>query len=92
MYLGKEDKRQGITRNPETNVLQRIGEAGRYASSRKTGITSTENKLIQYAEEALQEALVKTNAFFTSEWATYRSSLEKIDNSPFKETKIIAIK
>tara|TARA_R110002012_G_scaffold322108_1_gene555928 strand:+ start:42537 stop:45674 length:3138 start_codon:yes stop_codon:yes gene_type:complete len=92
LYLGKEDKRQGITRNPETNVLQRIGEAGRYASSRKTGITSTENKLIQYAEEALQEALVKTNAFFTSEWATYRSSLEKIDNSPFKETKIIAIK
>jgi len=92
LYLGKEDKRQGITRNPEITVLQRIGEANSYVSSRKTGITSTENKLIQYAEEALQEALVKTNAFFTGAWSTYRSSLEKMDNSPFKETKIIAIK
>ena len=35
IYLGKVDKRQGITRNPEVNVMQRIGLANRYTRSRK---------------------------------------------------------
>jgi len=35
MYIGKEDKRQGITRNPEINVMQRIGNASYYVGTRK---------------------------------------------------------
>jgi photosystem II stability/assembly factor-like uncharacterized protein/ribosomal protein S17E len=92
IYIGKEDKRQGITRNAETTVMQRIGEASNYAESRKTGITTTENQLVQFAENELKQALDKTNTFFNTDWKTYREDIEKLNNSPFKETKIISIK
>ncbi|MDP5230256.1 MAG: hypothetical protein NWQ38_07680 [Cellulophaga sp.] len=92
LYLGKEDKRQGITRNPEITVMKRIGDASYYTGSRKTGITSTEKQLIQFAENELKQALDKTNSFFNTDWKAYRASIEKLDNSPFKEVKVITIK
>ena len=87
IYLGKVDKRQGITRNPEVNVMQRFGTAGWYVGSRQTGLTTTEKQLIKHAEEALSKALEATNTFFTNEWKTYRTEMEQIDLKPFKETK-----
>ena len=92
MYLGKVDKRQGITRNPAVNVMQRIGLANRYARSRQNGLTSTEKQLMSHAEVALKEALDKTNTFFNDEWKTYRSTMEQIDLKPFKETKSFQLK
>ncbi|MFK7748413.1 MAG: WD40/YVTN/BNR-like repeat-containing protein [Kordia sp.] len=92
LYLGKVDKRQGITRNPAVNVMQRIGTAGRYATTRKTGLTSTETQLMQHAEDALKAALNKTNTFFTDEWKAYRSKMEQIDIKPFKETTSFQLK
>ena len=87
LYLGKDDKRQGITRNPEVTVMQRIGNAGYYSGTRKTGITATEKRLIQFAEDDLKKALQKTNAFFEEKWKAYREEIEKQEVSPFKETK-----
>ncbi|MCP4978685.1 MAG: hypothetical protein GY931_21260, partial [Maribacter sp.] len=87
LYLGKEDKRQGITRNPEVTVMQRIGNASSYTRSRKTGITATEKRLLQFAEDDLKKALQKTNAFFEDKWKTYREGIEKQEVSPFKKTK-----
>lgn len=87
LYLGKEDKRQGITRNPEITVMQRIGNASFYTRTRKTGITATERRLIQFAEDELKSALQKTNAFFSDAWKAYREDIEKQEVSPFKETK-----
>lgn len=86
-YIGKEDKRQGITRNAEVTVQQRLRTAGRYSKSRPNGLTQTETILLKQAEDALDEAIVKTNAFFASEWVAYRTKLEKIELSPFKNTK-----
>ena len=91
LYLGKEDKRQGITRNPEITVMQRIGNASFYARTRKTGITDTERQLIRFAEDDLKEALQKTNAFFAAKWKTYREEIEKLEVSPFKETKTFSL-
>lgn len=91
LYLGKEDKRQGITRNPEITVMQRIGTASSYVRSRKTGITQTERRLIQFAEEDLKKALQKTNALFESTWKTYRENISKLDTSPFKETRAFSL-
>ncbi len=85
LYLGKEDKRQGIIRNPEPTVLQRLGTAGWYVGSRKTGLTATETTLMNQAKEALQDALEKTNSFFFDEWNSYKSAIEKVEVSPFKE-------
>ena len=91
LYLGKEDKCQGITRNPEITVMQRIQNANRYAGSRKSGITKTERNLIKYAADELKMALDKTNSFFNDKWKTYRQSIESLDVSPFKETKTFSL-
>ncbi len=91
LYLGKEDKRQGITRNPEVTVMQRIGLANRYVYTRKTGITQTEKNLIKYAEDELKSALDKTNTFFNGKWKPYRKAIESLDLSPFEETKTFTI-
>ncbi|WP_089371683.1 WD40/YVTN/BNR-like repeat-containing protein [Dokdonia pacifica] len=87
LYLGKEDKRQGITRNPEMTVMRRIGLARGYAGSRPNGLTATENLLIQQAKDQLQEALETTNTFFTDEWTPFQTKLEGLDVKPFKEIK-----
>ncbi len=87
LYLGKEDKRQGITRNPEITVMQRIGVAAGYVRSRPSGMTTTENKLLEYAAEELDNALEKTNAFFDANWKAYQKEIEQLELSPFKKTK-----
>ncbi|GGG47890.1 hypothetical protein GCM10011414_17010 [Croceivirga lutea] len=91
LYLGKEDKRQGITRNPEITVMQRIGTASRYVYTRKTGLTTTENQLIKFAEDELKMALEKTNMFFTEDWKPYQNTIESLDLSPFKKTKTFTL-
>lgn len=91
IYLGKEDDRQGITRNPEVNVAQRIGTASWYVGSRQNGITSTERTLIKHAKDDLKSALDKTNTFFNDEWKTYKTAMESLDVSPFKDTKAFSI-
>lgn len=91
LYIGKEDKRQGITRNPEMTVIQRLGNARRYAGSRQNGLSETERKLIKFAADDLKKALDKTNAFFSNRWKTYKESIEALDVSPFKETKTFSM-
>ena len=91
VYLGKEDKRQGITRNPEITVMQRIGNASFYVATRKSGVTKTEKDLITYAKTALEEALTKTNTFFSEHWSAYRKKIETLELSPFKEAETFTI-
>ena len=91
-YIGKDDKRQGITRNPVVTVMQRIGTAYRYSRSRPMGITNTEEDLIKFAKEQFNEALIKTNSFFESEWVNYKNDIEQLNLSPFKKTKLFIIK
>lgn len=91
LYIGKDDKRQGITRNPEITVMQRLSTAKRYVSSRKNGITKTERDLIKYAQNELKEALNKTNSFFTEKWKIYRDSIESLEISPFKEIESFSL-
>ena len=91
IYLGKEDKRQGITNDPEVTVNERISSASFYAGSRPNGLTSTEQTLIKHAKDALKLALDKTNTFFTENWQTYKTDMEKLDTSPFKEVKSFSL-
>ncbi|WP_190809139.1 hypothetical protein [Flagellimonas sp. S3867] len=91
LYLGKEDKRQGITRNPEISVMQRLNTANFYVGTRKTGVTATEKRLLQFAKEELKSALDKTNSFFNTDWKPYRESIEALEVSPFKETTIFTL-
>ena len=87
IYLGKEDKRQGITRNREVTVTQRLSLARFYVGTRQHGLTSTEATLIKNAKDALNEALDKTNTFFNDSWKPYRDKMEHVQANPFKEVK-----
>lgn len=91
LYIGKEDKRQGITRNLEISVMQRIGIANWYSGSRPNGLTTTEERLMQQAKDELEKALQTTNAFFNNDWPTFTSKMEQIRISPFKETETFTI-
>ncbi|MFC7357628.1 hypothetical protein ACFQO1_08010 [Jejudonia soesokkakensis] len=91
LYIGKVDRRQGITRNPEVTVIQRIRNARGYAGSRPNGLTSTEKTLLLHARNQLDEVLSATNTFFTNEWPAYRTMIEKVELSPFKETKTFSL-
>jgi len=91
VFIGKDDKRQGITRNPEISVMQRIRTAGWYSGSRPQGLTSTENTLIEHAKDQFTESINSFNEFINSSWKDYRLEMKKMDLSPFKEVKIINI-
>ncbi len=86
-YLGKIDRRQGITRNPEVTVYQRLGVARRYLGSRYGKITKTETELINNFRDALKEALKASNNFFNKDWKAYKDSVDTIKISDFKEVK-----
>jgi hypothetical protein len=86
-FLGKEDKRQGITRNPEVTVMQRLGQARQYVGSRQNGITTTETTLIKNAKDALESVLTEMNTFFNDNWKPYQSKMEQVQPNPFKEIK-----
>jgi photosystem II stability/assembly factor-like uncharacterized protein len=92
LYIGKEDKRQGITRNPEVTVMNRIGTASWYGGSRPNGMTQTEETLLQHAKDELNEALQKTNAFFAKDWLEYQEAMNLVNTKLFKETKIFNMK
>ncbi len=86
-FLGKEDKRQGITRNPEVTVMQRLNLARNYVRSRQNGVSSTETTLIKNAKTALETVLNETNTFFNETWKPYRTKMEQLQTNPFKEIK-----
>ena len=91
LFIGKEDKRQGITRNPEISVMQRVNTASYYVQTRKSGVTKTEEDLIQFAEEEVKQALGKTNAFLNQKWKAYQQEIQALKLSPFMETKTITL-
>ncbi len=91
-YLGKEDKRQGITNSSYVTVTDRLGTASWYSGSRPNGITKTELVLIQQAKEQLEELLKETNLFFNTDWADYKTKMNQLDLSPFKKTQSFFIK
>jgi photosystem II stability/assembly factor-like uncharacterized protein len=87
-YLGTIDKRQGITRNPEITVNQRFSQASRYIRSRFGEQTATEKILMNQFLEEFKKVVTETNTFFNNDWVDYKKSVENINISPFKTTKI----
>jgi len=83
-FLGKVDQRQGITRNPELTVMQRLNLANSYIQSRKTGINDNEMRLINFAKQSLNTNLDNVNDFFSSDWKTFREQFDVSKLSPFK--------
>ncbi|MEH6656648.1 WD40/YVTN/BNR-like repeat-containing protein [Leeuwenhoekiella marinoflava] len=92
LFLGKEDERQGITRNAEVTVLNRIYLANGYVESRPGGLTITENTLIKQAKDELSSALSEVNTFFKNDWSAYEKQMKQLELSPFKEIQSFKLK
>ncbi|WP_275314860.1 WD40/YVTN/BNR-like repeat-containing protein [Tenacibaculum bernardetii] len=91
MYLGTIDKRQGITRNPEVTINNRFSTARWYVGSRFGKQTATEKQLINQFKKSYTKGIEKTNIFFSEHWKKYKSTVEKIEISPFKKTSTFSI-
>mgnify|MGYP001573571619 CR=1 FL=1 len=91
LFFGKVDERQGITSDPKVSVMERLGTASYYVSTRPNGLTSTEEVLIKNAKNDLTNALEQVNSFFENEWKDYRSKIETIDITPFKAIETVHI-
>ncbi|MGB2225076.1 MAG: hypothetical protein ACPH5K_03965, partial [Polaribacter sp.] len=87
--MGKIDRRQGITRNPEVTVLQRLRSASRYVGSRFGEQTRTEKQLVNQFKDSYKAAMDKSNNFLSSEWNDYITKMNGISIAPFKNAEII---
>ncbi len=85
MVFGKQDDRQGITRNPEVTVMSRLFGPFRYLGNDYDGPGENERNLLRLAEEAVNDAVMKINNFITTEWPEYQQTIEEAELSPFKE-------
>ena len=91
LYLGKEDKRQGITNTSDVTIMDRLRNANEYVSSRQNGLTQTEQTLLKHAEDDLNVVIQKTNTFFNSSWQNYQVKIEQLKINPFKPITIFKI-
>jgi photosystem II stability/assembly factor-like uncharacterized protein len=83
--LGKVDKRQGITRNPEPNALSYLYKARSYTMGLDGAPTSTELTLFENAKIKLEPELDSISKFFDGPWKEYRSKMQNLALSPFED-------
>jgi hypothetical protein len=85
--IGKEDKRQGITRNPDPTPMTFIFTARRYVGSLLQAPGKTENQLIKTANEKVSAEIEKINTFYKKDWPAYRKEIESLNLTLFKDFK-----
>ncbi len=89
IFFGKEDERQGITRNQPNSIRAYYGAAFRYTANALHAPTSTETKLIDKFKSELEKAIETVNGYYENEWPSFREEMESADLSPFKEIEKI---
>jgi photosystem II stability/assembly factor-like uncharacterized protein len=82
--FGKEDKRQGITRTNDSR-LSFIGRANQFIGSAQGPINDTDKRVFSQAEGKINEIMNRVNAFYDGAWKTYRTEMEKVNLSLFKD-------
>jgi photosystem II stability/assembly factor-like uncharacterized protein len=87
--FGKEDKRQGITATKDPSNISYLFVANRYISSLQTEPGRTEHTLLNNAKAKIKTVVDKINDFFKTDWTAYRTKMEALKLSPFKEVKEI---
>ena len=84
LYVGKEDKRQGITAEAAPSVSDRIRLHYSYLRSRPDGPTQTEIQLWEQAQEAAQAAQQKVIEFYNTTWLAFTQKISEINVPYFK--------
>ncbi|MEQ9414616.1 MAG: hypothetical protein RIF39_12345, partial [Cyclobacteriaceae bacterium] len=83
--LGAEDKRQGITSNEFPDPASYINTAMFYTNTSRDPISARDNVVYGHAEAKTKDILDKVNAFYKEQWSAYRSMMEGVNISPFKD-------
>jgi len=83
--LGKVDKRQGIVRSPDPTPVSYIQTARSYITRSNDPINETDRRVYNVAEDKVKEAIKRVNDFYAVSWPAYRTMMEKINLSPFKD-------
>ena len=87
MMIGKEDKRQGITRNPTPTSVTLLFTARGYVNSLLQEPGKTEQQLVENGFKEVDNAIEKINTFFINEWPTYQKNIETLNLTLFKEVE-----
>jgi hypothetical protein len=83
--LGVEDKRQGITDTEFPSPVSYINTAMFYTNSSRDALSERDNRVYKHAEEKTNDILAKVNKFYQEQWPAYRTMMEKVNLSPFKD-------
>jgi photosystem II stability/assembly factor-like uncharacterized protein len=84
-YFGTPDKRQGITRNPEMTVMNRMYSAASYIRSRQGAQTATETQLYKQAETLALEVNTDAENFLNTVWKAFVEEMKLVAVDMFKE-------
>lgn len=82
--LGKKDERQGILFD-YTTPISRVHTAQQYIRSTRGPITETDQRVSKQAEEKVMGVVERVNAFYSTQWAEYRTFMEKVSLPIFKD-------
>ncbi|MDP2089708.1 MAG: hypothetical protein Q8J84_09945 [Flavobacteriaceae bacterium] len=85
--LGKEDKRQGITRSPDPTIVSNLATAFSYINDLMQLPGATENQLLENAVKVFDAYKIKVNTFYKNDWVDFKNQVEKLNLSLFKESK-----
>ncbi|MGB5981517.1 MAG: hypothetical protein WBG46_05175 [Nonlabens sp.] len=80
-YFGTPDDRQGITRNPEVTVMQRMGLASSYIRSRQGAQTATEGQLYDQAKTLANSTMIETRKWINEVWMPYVADMKAVEVS-----------
>ena len=86
---GKTSDRQGISRPPQITVTTIMQQAMQYIGGKQTIPGAQEEKLVQGAEEMIDQAVQRINEFFDGKWKAYRQQVEATKINLFKDYKPI---
>jgi len=82
--VGKDDKRQGIVRQPDPTPVSYFFIAQRYLATSKDPVSATDQRVFKQAQDAAVELVNRVNKFYEKTWSEYQRDMEKVSLSPFK--------
>ena len=83
--IGKEDKRQGITRNPDPTPMSFVFTARRYVGALQQMPGKTETDAVKNAHDKIKSAIDPIKEFYAKQWPEYRKKIEALNLSLFKD-------
>ncbi len=89
IITGKSSDRQGLSRPQGVTVLNTVQMAQQYIYAKSVAPGAQEEALIKNAEALIGQTVERVNAFYNTNWKSYRKEVEATKVNLFKEYKPI---